>query len=188
MFLRRIPLGILCLNAGAVITVVGFAAYIFNYAALNMIGFFYGIPLLLGGVALRITELRPVPFSKPTPPDVVALRETQATATQTQIFKDVTQYRYGQEAHLDSTLSALGLSPTDDDRPTLIGLHEANINGAYALILEFDSPFITLEVWQKKQEKMTTFFGPGVRVEVAQPEPERIDLSIITTASVAAAV
>lgn len=181
MIFRRIPLGALCLGAGSVITIVGFAAYVLNYAALNMIGFFYGIPLLLGGVALKITELRPVPFSEPTPPDVLALREKQATSTQTQILNDVTRFRYGQEAHLDSSLSFLGLSPTDDDRPTLIGLREKNIEGHYALILEFDSPFITLETWQKKQDKMTSFFGPGVRVEVAQPEEERIDVSIITT-------
>lgn len=181
---RRIPLGALCLGAGGVITVVGFAAYVLNYAALNMIGFFYGIPLVLGGIALKITELKPIPFSKPTPPEVLALRAQQATSTQTQILNDVTRFRYGQEAHLDTSLKFLGLSPTDDDRPVLIGLREINADGAYGLVLEFDSPFISLEAWQKKLEKMTSFFGPGVRVEVAQPADEQIDVSIITVSPV----
>ena len=179
--IRRIPLGALCLGAGGVLTVVGTAAYVLDYAALNIFGFFYGIPLVLGGIALKITELKPVPFSKPTSPEVLALREQQATATQTQIREDITRFRYGQEAHLDSALKFLGLSPTDEDRPTVVGLHEMNANGLYGLVLEFDSPFITLETWQKKVEKMTTFFGPNVRIEVSQPEPELVHLAIITT-------
>ena len=188
MLLRRIPLGALCLYGGTVITIVGFAAYILNYAALNMIGFFYGIPLLLGGVALKITELRPVPLSVPTPPEVEALKETQATDTQKQVFDDLTRFRYGQEAHLDSALKFLGLSPTDDDRPTIVGIREENVDSAYSMVLEFDSPFITFETWQNKIEKMTTFFGPGVRVEVTQPEAERIDVAIVATPAVPAAV
>lgn len=187
--LRRLPpLAALCLGGGAIITIIGFTAYALNYAALNMIGFFYGIPLLLGGVALKITELRPVPLTIPTTAEVETLKTTQATATQKQIFDDLTRYRYGQEAHLDSALKFLGLAPTDDDRPTIIGIREENIDGAYAMILEFDSPFITLETWQKKIEKMTTFFGPGVRVEVTQPAEERVDLFIIATPAVTATV
>ncbi|MBW4442156.1 MAG: DUF2854 domain-containing protein [Plectolyngbya sp. WJT66-NPBG17] len=187
--LRRLPpLGTLCLGGGAIITIIGFTAYALNYAALNMIGFFYGIPLLLGGVALKITELRPVPLTIPTTSEVEALRATQATDPQKQIFDDLTRYRYGQDAHLDSALKFLGLAPSDDDRPTIVGIREENIDGAYAMILEFDSPFITLQTWQNKIEKMTTFFGPGVRVQVTQPAAETIDLFIIATPAVAATV
>jgi hypothetical protein len=187
--LRRLPpLAALCLGGGAIITIIGFTAYALNYAALNMIGFFYGIPLLLGGVALKITELRPVPLTIPTTSEVEALKMTQATDTQKQIFDDLTRYRYGQEAHLDSALKFLGLAPSDDDRPTIIGIREENIDGAYAMILEFDSPFITLETWRKKIEKMTSFFGPNVRVDVTQPAEERVDLFIIAVPAVAAPV
>jgi len=48
------------------------------------------------------------------------------------------------------------------------------------LILEFDSPD-PLEVWQQKQQKMESFFGPGVQVEVTQPTEDAIDLALITT-------
>lgn len=147
-------------------------------ATLNLVGFFYGIPLLLGGLALKVTELKPVPYSQITSDAVAALRDRQATPTQTQIRKDVTRYRYGQEAHLDSTLSHLGLSPTDEERPVLVGIRETEQDGAYTLTLEFDSPYIPLEIWQQKQEKMTTFFGPGVAVAVNQPQEDQIDLAI----------
>ncbi|MBE9192136.1 DUF2854 domain-containing protein [Gloeocapsopsis crepidinum LEGE 06123] len=182
--LRQTSLGTLGLVLGGILTVVGFAAYFNDNPTLNLVGFFYGIPLLLGGLALKAAELVPVPFSQPTTPELLTLRQTQATATQNQIRQDVTRYRYGQEAHLDTTLSFLGLSPTDEERPIITGLRETEIQGAYALILEFDSPFISLQVWQDKQQKMESFFGPGIRVEIVQPEAEKIELALITTGQV----
>jgi hypothetical protein len=179
--LRQTSLGKLGLGVGGVLSVVGFAAYFLNNPTLNLVGFFYGIPLLLGGLALRAAELKPVPFTQSTSSDVLKLREEQATPTQTQIRKDITRYRYGQKAHFESALSYLGLSPTDEERPLLIGLREEAVDGAYALVLEFDSPLIPLDTWQKKLEKMTGFFAPGVRVVVTQPQEKRIDLTLIST-------
>lgn len=179
--LRQTSLGTLGLAVGTVLTVVGFVAYASGNATLNLAGFFYGIPLLLGGLALKAAELKPVPFSQPTDPSVLALREQQATATQNQIRQDITRYRYGQDAHLDSSLSRLGLSPTDEERPVLKGLRESEMDGAYTLILEFYSPLIPLEIWQQKREKMENFFGPGVRIELTQPESNLVDLAIVAT-------
>jgi len=177
--LRKASLGTLGLIVGGVLTVVGFSAYFANNATLNLVGFFYGIPLLLGGLALKAAELEPVPFSQPTTPELLALRQQQATATQNQIRKDVTRYRYGQAAHLDIALSRLGLAPTDEERPVIKGLRETQVEGSYALILEFNSPLIPLEKWQQKQEKMESFFGPGVHVQVNQPAEDEIEVALI---------
>jgi hypothetical protein len=183
--LRQTSLGKLGLIVGGVLTIVGFWAYFTGNATLNLVGFFYGIPLLLGGMALKVTELRPVPLSQPTSDKVLALREQQATATQTQIRNDVTRYRYGLAAHLDLALNHLGLSPTDEERPQLTGLREVEMNGAYTLVLEFDSPDISIATWQKKQEKMTAFFGPKVEVAVSQPNPDevpgKVEVALIST-------
>lgn len=170
--LRQTSLGQLGLIIGGILTVVGFGAYFTQNATLNLAGFFYGIPLLLGGIALKITELKPIGYTQPTSDRVIALRNQQATATQTQIRNDVTRYRYGLKAHLDSSLSHLGLSPTDEERPVLVGLHETETQGAYTLVLEFDSPHFAIETWQQKREKMTSFFGPNVKVEVSQPNSD----------------
>ncbi|MBD1889996.1 DUF2854 domain-containing protein [Coleofasciculus sp. FACHB-SPT9] len=181
--LRQTSLGTLGLSVGGVLFLAGLVAYVTDNPTLNLAGFFYGVPLLLGGLALKASELTPVPFSKPTSKDILALREQQATATQNQIRLDVTRYRYGQDAHLDSSLSSLGLSPTDEERPVLTGLHETAIDGAYALVLEFESPLFPLEVWQQKREKIEGFFGPGVRVTVTQPAEQRVDVALIATPS-----
>jgi len=178
---RRFSLGTLGLTIGGILTIIGFVAYGADNATLNLVGFFYGIPVLLGGLALKANELKPVPYSQPTTPEILKLRQQQATTTQSKIRQDITRYRYGQDAHLDSTMNALGLSPTDEERPEITSLREIDNDGAYALILEFYSPEISIDVWQEKQEKMTKFFGPGVKVEVTQPSDEQIELMLITS-------
>ena len=176
--LRKIPLAAVGLTVGGILTIIGFYAYAVGLNTLNLAGFFYGIPLLLGGLALKAAELKPVPFSIETSPEVKALRE-EATPTQEQLRKDVTRYRYGQEAHLDDTLARLGLSPTDEERPELIGIREEATDGAYTLVLEFNSPFFSLEKWQERQEKIEKFFGPNIKANISQTEESLIDLALI---------
>jgi hypothetical protein len=179
--LRQTSLGTLGLCVGGVLAIAGFVAYATGNATLNLVGFFYGIPILLGGLALKASELKPIRFSQPTPPSVLKLREEKAAAIQNQLRKDVMRYRYGQEAHLDSSLESLGLSPTDEERPVLTGLRETEVEGAYTLILEFNSPLIPFETWQQKREKIEKFFGPGIRVELTQPEGNSVDVALIAT-------
>lgn len=176
---RKISLSSLGLTVGSILTVIGFIAYATGNATLNLAGLFYGIPILLGGLALKAAELKPIPYSVPTPPEMIALREQQATPTQNQLRQDVTRFRYGQEAHLDESLAKIGLSPTDEERPELIGLRETATDGAYTLILEFASPFISLEQWHNKQEKIEKFFGPNIKANITQPQEKMIDLALI---------
>jgi Protein of unknown function (DUF2854) len=178
--LRLIPLSLVLINLGGLLALIGFFAYAIQDATFNLIGFFYGIPLLLGGLALKSAELEPVPFDRLTPANLIKLREAQATPTLNQIRKDVTRFRYGQEAHLDVALEKLGLAPSDDDRPILKSLQESEIGGAYALTLNFYSPFMSLAVWQEKQEKITKFFGPGVKTTIEPgDEKEEVSLTLI---------
>lgn len=179
--LRQTSLGTLGLSIGGILTLMGFVAYATGNATLNLVGFFYGIPILLGGLALKASELKPIRLSQPTPPSVLKLRDIQATSTQNQIRKDVTRYRYGQTAHLDSSLESLKLSPTDEERPLLVGLRETEVDGAYTLILEFESPLIPFETWQQKREKIEKFFGPDIRVDLSQAEDNRVDVALIAT-------
>lgn len=174
----RISLGSIGLVVGGILTVTGFYAYFVGNSTLNLVGFFYGIPILLGGFALKASELRPVPQAEPTP-EIVQLRSQQATVTQNQIRKDVTRFRYGQEAHLDSSLEHLGMSPSDEERPYLKALREEAIEGHYALVLEFESPLIKFETWEQKREKIERFFGPGLRVTLKQMPEDEVEVALI---------
>ena len=178
--LRKIPLGGVLLSIGSILTLIGFVAYFRDMATLNLAGFFYGIPILLGGAALRAAELEPVPYTQTPSDTVVALRDKTATQTQNQVRKDVTRYRYGQEAHLDLALERLGLSPNDKQRPVLSGLREELRDGAYALVLEFESPYMPLDTWKEKHEKIEKFFGPNIRAEIDARPDDCMELALIT--------
>ena len=78
--LRKIPLAAVGLTVGGILTIIGFYAYAVGMNTLNLAGFFYGIPLLLGGLALKASELKPVPYTVETTPEVKELR-SQATPT-----------------------------------------------------------------------------------------------------------
>ncbi|PSN13707.1 hypothetical protein C7293_14735 [filamentous cyanobacterium CCT1] len=178
--LGRFNLSLVLLAVGGVLTIVGFVAYFQDNSTLNLVGFFYGIPVLLGGLALRAAELEPAPYTQPTSPDVLKLREEQATPTQNQVRQDVTRYRYGQEAHLDVALQKLGLSPSGQECPELSGLHETEMDGSYALVLEFDSSTVPFSTWVEKKPKIESFFGPNVRAELSQPAEDQVNLALIT--------
>lgn len=181
--LRKIPLGGVLLSIGSILTIVGFVAYFKDMATLNLAGFFYGIPILLGGAALRAAELEPVPYTQAPSDTVIELRDKTATQTQNQVRKDVTRYRYGQEAHLDVALERLGLSPNDKQRPVLSGLREELRDGAYTLVLEFESPYMPLETWQEKHDKIEKFFGPNIRAEIEPMTDDQMELALITASA-----
>ena len=181
--LGKISLGKWGLIIGGTLAVIGFIAYGVGNATLNLAGFFYGIPVFLGGLALKAAELKPTPYTKETPPEVVKLREEKATPTQNQIRNDVTRYRYGEQVHLQESLERLGLSPTDEERPILSGLREESIDGSYGLVLEFESSLVSWEIWQERQEKIERFFGPNIRAHLTQPEPDWVELALVAVTS-----
>jgi hypothetical protein len=180
-----LPLARILLYAGGALTAIAAVAYVIGNSTLNLITFFYGVPVLLGGLALKAAELKPAPYKTPTSPAVVALRDRLATPTQNQVRKDVTRYRYGEEAHLSLALERLGLAPTDPERPKLVSVEEADLQGDYGLILEFESPKMPFETWQTKRDKIERFFGPNLRAEVAQGEGAIVVVSLISPAPTA---
>ncbi|CAN0337373.1 unnamed protein product, partial [Ectocarpus sp. 13 AM-2016] len=95
--------------AGLAITCASFYEYFSTGGAggLSGIGFVYGIPIALIGLALKYAELPPAPLQ--TTPEAEALFEEKATETIRSIKSDVTRHRYGDEAHLDTTVKFLGL-------------------------------------------------------------------------------
>ncbi len=178
---RRISVATIGLIIGTILSVVGMAGYINSETTLNVITFFVGVPLLVGALALKAAELEPISFKEEPSAEILALRESQATPTLNQVRLDVTRYRYGQTVHLDIALDRLGLKPSFvDECPVLVGLQEKTTEGAYTLVLEFESPFVPFEDWKKKEDRFAGFFGPGIDALVEQPEKDRVNVSLIT--------
>lgn len=182
---NKVSLASIGLYVGGILFLVGFWAYSKGNSTLNLIGFFYGFPVLLGGFAFKSSEVTPVPMIVPESESVSALRKLQETPTQKQLRKDVTRYRYGIKAHLDEILEKLGMSPTDEERPVLVGIYEDisladETKGDYSLVLRFQSPLMSFDFWQQKQDKLTRFFGPGILATVTELENKEVDLRLIS--------
>ena len=108
--IRGISLPLVVFSAGILITASSFAGYFLNsgdVGAISSLGFVYGIPIFLIGLSLWYAEIPPVEVVTDTAGD--RAWDARATDTMKKIRQDVTRHRYGDDAHLDSTLEALGL-------------------------------------------------------------------------------
>ena len=162
--------------AGAVLTVVGLAAYLTGAANLSVPTLFYGFPIFLGGLALKTTELKPVKkiisnsaitnSSKDRPPELIKL------------VKDVTRWRYGQHAHLESSLIALKLWDQDNP-PKLLEIEELETNQGPGIRMRFNLGGVSLDRWQEKQERFGRFFAKGLQAQIIPQGTTELDLMLI---------
>lgn len=194
--IRGFSLGNLVILAGVLITVLSFAEYLSDSGSegLNVsgLGFVYGIPVFLAGAALKYAEIEPVPvFSTPG-----GERAYKAKATETieKIKQDVTRHRYGDEAHLDTTVKKLGLVVPGKAYPQLRELREEEIDGELAFTIVWQSLDTPYKMWaeERRVKKYENFFGPGVKAEVVKIDAEQrlvgIRLTTTSTASTASQV
>ena len=169
--------GSLVTLAGAFLTVIGSIAYLGDNANLSLPTIFYGIPILLGGLALKSSELPP--SQRLTPPQALReLRQLPANAALAKLLADVTRWRYGQKAHLETSLEALKLWD-DDDPPQLLSVEELDIDGNYGLRLLFDCRAVAPGRWQDRQERLGRFFGPGLSANLVQSAPGQVTLELL---------
>jgi hypothetical protein len=169
--------GSLVTIAGAALTVIGSIAYLGDNANLSLPTIFYGIPILLGGLALKSSELPPA--RRLTPPSSLrSLRDQSESEPLRKLLADVTRWRYGQKAHLESSLEALKLWD-EDQPPRLDTVEELDCDGAYGLRLGFATEGVPLERWRERQERLGRFFGPGLRAELSSEAPGQLLLSLV---------
>jgi hypothetical protein len=89
----------------------------------------------------------------------------------------VNRWRYGQKAHLESSLEALKLWD-EDNPPQLVSVEERDEANRYALLLRFDCQGVAYQRWQATEERLGRFFGPGLRSSISQPAPGQVDLKL----------
>merc|ERR1712187_295229 len=136
--IRGFSLGNLIITLGVLITVASFGEYLSESGSdgLNVsgLGFVYGIPVFLAGAALKYAEIEPVPcFSTPAGERIFESKATEI------IKKNVTRHRYGDEAHLDTTVKKLGLVVPGKDYPQLQELREEEQDGELAFTMVWQS-------------------------------------------------
>jgi hypothetical protein len=176
--IRGFSLGNLVILGGVLITVLSFAEYLSDSGSegLNVsgLGFVYGIPIFLAGAALKYAEINPVPcFSTP---DGERIFESKKTDIIEKVKQDVTRHRYGDEAHLDTTVKKLGLVVPGKAYPQLRELRqEMTDDGELAFTMVWQSLDTPYKMWaeEKRRKKYETFFGPNVGAEVVKIDAEQ---------------
>jgi len=175
--IRGFSLGNFVIFAGIAITFFSFAEYLSDSGSegLNVsgLGFVYGIPVFLAGSALKYAEIDPVPC-KSTPASE-RIFELKATEIISKIKQDVTRHRYGDEAHLDTTVKKLGLVIPGKDYPQLMELREDVEDGELTFTMVWQSVDTPYKMWadERRVKKYTTFFGPGVIADVVKIDAEQ---------------
>jgi hypothetical protein len=164
--------GSLLTIVGGVLTGIGAVAYATDVPNLSLPTIFYGIPIFLGGLALKSSELAPVRRLTP-PSELQQLRQTSATEGQLKLLKDVVRWRYGQKAHLESSLEALKLWD-EADPPQLETIAEVEIDGRYGLRLHFKRGAVSLERWLAQEQRLGRFFGSGLQASVEEVDPQSV--------------
>jgi len=187
--IRGFSLGNLVILSGVVITVLSFAEYLSDSSGegLNVsgLGFVYGIPVCLAGAALKYAEINPVPLI--TSPAGERVYEAKKTETIDKIKQDVTRHRYGDEAHLDTTVRKLGLVVPGKDYPQLQELRAEDADGELAFTMVWQSIDTPYKMWadERRVKKYETFFGPGVTAEVVKIDAEQrlVGIRLTTTSA-----
>jgi hypothetical protein len=184
------------ISFGAILTPIGLGLLVYGFGAffqmlpggdVSSLLLIYGFPISVLGFALAYAQLEPVPCR--STPAALEARAAQATDIQLQVREDVTRFRYGDEQHLDEALNRVfrfGRSGGLPRRlcPVLTGLREEVRGGAYTLVLEFSTKkeLMTDAMWEERADKFQSFFGPGVRAELA-PTAAGEDVALVVDGS-----
>lgn len=177
--IRGFSLGNLVVAAGILVTTLSFVEYLGTSGGndgptLSGLGFVYGIPIFLAGAALKYAEIEPVPCLSNSRAD--AIFENKASDIIKKIKQDVTRHRYGDEAHLDTTVKKLGLVVPGKSYPQLQELRQdVTPDGELAFTMVWQSLDTPYKLWsdEKRRKRYETFFGPGVGAEVVKIDAER---------------
>jgi hypothetical protein len=187
--IRGFSLGNVVILLGISVTVLSFVEYLGGGEGEGLtvsgLGFVYGLPIFLAGAALKYAEINPVPcYSTPGREQVF---EEKATEIIRKIKQDVTRHRYGDEAHLDTTVKRLGLVIAGKEYPQLKELREdMSDDGELVFTMVWQSLDTPYKMWNDPQrvKKYSTFFGKGVKGECVKIDAEQRFVGIqLTTVS-----
>ena len=155
------PANLIIITGGS-LSIIGMTAYFTDSVNLSVPTFFYGVPIFLIGLALKTTEIPPVYLSNK---DHFSSNKFNRPEELTNLVKDVTKWRYGIQAHLESSLEALNLWNFDNP-PQLVELEEITKDEKNGLRMHFEINAVPKEDWIKKKERIERFFAKGLESEL----------------------
>jgi len=119
-----------------------------------------------------------------TEPGAEGLFDEKATPTLESIKSDVTRHRYGDDAHLDSSLKTLGLSVPQGRYPQLKKVIESRSpDGELQFTMLFESKDVPFTTWSDPMKIVAgdRFFGPGVWTKIWKYSSEKRMAALMLT-------
>tara|TARA_Y100000589_G_scaffold332188_1_gene390086 strand:+ start:2569 stop:3099 length:531 start_codon:yes stop_codon:yes gene_type:complete len=159
--------------AGGALTFIGMTAFFTDAVNLSVPTFFYGVPILLIGLALKTTEVPPVLLINK---EVFQIDKFNRPQEITNLVKDVTKWRYGIQAHLESSLEVLKLWD-EENPPQLTTLEEISKDEKNGLKMHFKINSVPVEEWIKKKDRLNRFFAKNLESEfIIHDNKKELDL------------
>ena len=147
---------------GGFLSFIGLIAFFTESVNLSVPTFFYGVPIFLIGLALKTSEIPPVNLLNK---DFFNDDNFKRPEELTNLVKDVTKWRYGIQAHLETSLQNLKLWD-DENPPQLIELEEVEKEEKKGLRMHFKQNAVPIEKWFAKQDRLNRFFAKGLVSEI----------------------
>ncbi len=147
--------------AGGTLSFIGMTAFFTDAVNLSVPTFFYGVPILLIGLALKTTEIPPALLINK---DFFKVNKFNRPEELTSLVKDVTKWRYGIQAHLESSLEVLKLWDQENP-PQLVELEEVTKDERNGLRMHFQINSVPKDEWIKRKDRLNRFFAKGLESE-----------------------
>ncbi len=162
--------------AGSVLAITGLISYFNDATNLSVPTFFYGVPILLIGLAMKNSEL------SPTKSDISKSQlnklKLQGPKELSDLIGDVTRYRYGQRAHLETSLQALKL--WDDNKPPqLIEIELTENDQDFGVRMKFEFCGVPIEKWQQKKDRLGRFFAKDLIADITPTSEGELILELL---------
>jgi len=184
--LRGFSLPAVVFSVGVLLTASSFVGFFANGGAddgaVSSLGFVYGIPVFLIGLSLFYAEIKPVEVISSSKGD--RAWSAKKTDTLEKILKDVTRHRYGDDAHLDTTLESLGLKLPQKKFPKMLSITlDESPKGELEYTMTFQSLETPYKVWADPERvaRYSKFFGPNIFAEVLKIDAEKRIVAIKLT-------
>lgn len=166
--------------AGGFLAVIGLISYFSNAANLSVPTFFYGVPILLIGLALKNSELSPANCNN-SPSEIKQIKPKIPNELQS-LLDDVTRFRYGQRAHLESSLQALKLW-NEEKPPQLKTIKLLEKEAGYGVEMRFETNGVPMEKWEEKKDRLGRFFAKDLKATITSVKAGEIELTLLSGVS-----
>ncbi len=160
---------------GALLAVTGLVSFFNDATNLSVPTFFYGVPILLIGLAMKNSELAPAKsLISESELNKLKINDRQDLIN---LIAEVTRFRYGQRVHLETSLQALKL--WDEKKPPkLLEISLLEIENNFAIKMKFESKGVTLKEWEEKKDRLGRFFSKNLNADISSSNPEEINLEL----------